>query len=280
MAFFPGVKEDTVSVGQYTVPYYDSALERSGKTIVLFHGTGGSAVNNFWALFPMLALRHRVIAFDFVDPDDPEAQRDDYVSQALAVVQAIAGEAPVHIVGYSFGAVVAASFAARHPASVRSLTLVAGWVKTDTHQRLRNDTWFELNDTKHPALALFTAFTTYSQDYLNGRLPEELDALIDGIRRGPDRTAKMKYNRSVDISSEAARITVPTLVIACSQDVMVPIRHQYLLFGAIPDSRFVPVNSGHGVMTERPSEIFTLIDTFVDHPEAEPAGAVLENNHA
>jgi pimeloyl-ACP methyl ester carboxylesterase len=280
MTFFPGVREDSVRIGEYQVKYYDSARERSGHTIVLFHGTGGSAVNNFWALFPMLAQRHRVIAFDFVDPADPEVQRGDYIDQAHAVVEAVSADGPVDIVGYSFGAVVAGSYAARYPQKVKSLTLVAGWLKTDAHQRLRNDTWFALSDSKHPALATFTAFTTYSQDYLNARLPGEIAAVVEGIRKGADRSAKMKFNRSVDISEEVTQIAAPTLIVGCSQDMMVPIKHQYLLFGAIADSRFVAVNSGHGVMTERPSEVFTLIDAFVRNPEAEPAGAVLENDHA
>ena len=280
MTFYPDVEEGIVEVGPYRVSVYDSRPDRTDRVVVLFHGTGGSAESNFWALFPMLAMRARVVAFDFVDPEDPERGRDDYVAQALGVVQSIAPDARVDVVGYSFGAVVAASFAARHPHHVRSLTLVAGWLKTDAHQLFRNELWWRLRESDPESLARFTVFTTYSPQFINSRLPHELDGLIDQVRRGRDRAPKMKFNRSVDIADEASEISAPTLVIACTRDQMVPLRHSQLVFGAIPDARFASVDAGHGVMTERPSEVFAMIDAFQRDPHRIASGAVLENSHA
>jgi len=274
------VHTGTVQTDGVAVRFYDSANGASEKTpIVLLHGTGGSAENNFWALFPMLATRHRVVALDFVDPDADVPDGDHYVRQVKAVVNAIGAAKPVHIVGYSFGAVIAALYAAQHHADVASLTLVAGWVRTDNHQRLRNAIWRTLYDTNSDALAPFSVFTSFSQAFLNAKNDTEIAGLIESARNGPDRSKKMAFNRNVDISDAASRILAPSLVIGCRHDQMVPVRHARMLFAAIKDCRYAEILSGHGVVHERPAELFFMIDSFVRDPRRLPAGHVIENMH-
>ena len=53
-----------------SVPFHDTlAPEDSRDTVVLVHGTGGSAKTHFRTLFPMLAARYRVLAVDLQSPD-------------------------------------------------------------------------------------------------------------------------------------------------------------------------------------------------------------------
>ncbi len=263
------------------INYYDSDPARKGRgTILLLHGTAGSAENNFWALFPMLAMRHRVIALDFVDPDAATPEAGAYIEQVLAVIQAANGDEPVHLVGYSFGAVIAALHAAQHGSTVDSLTLVCGWVKTDNQQRLRNAIWRSLHDSGHEAIAEFSVYTNYSQPFLNAKNDSELEALIQGVRKGKDRSRKMAFNRHVDISGQLGAIAAPALVVGCSLDITTPLRHARMLFGGIADCRYAEIYSGHGVVHERPAELFTLIDEFVRNPFALPAGHVVKNAHA
>ena len=279
MALIKDVHTATVSAGDVQVTYYDSAPQATRAiTILLLHGTGGSAENNFWALYPMLAMRHRVVALDFVDPDTPNA--DSYIDQVLAVIEAAGGRQGMHIVGYSFGAVIAALFAAKHPQRAQSLTLVAGWLKTDTQQKLRNAVWRSLYESNHDAIAPFSVFTNFSQAFLNTKNETEIEGLLNAVRQGPDRSKKMAFNRDVDIGAEVSRITVPSLVIGCTHDQMAPVRHSRLLFGSIKNSRYAEINAGHGVVHERPSELFTMIDSFVREPEAWPAGHIVQNSHA
>lgn len=263
------------------IDYYDSDPEKKGRgTIVLLHGTAGSAQNNFWALYPMLSLRHRVVALDFVDPDDATPEADAYVRQVHAVVSAANQGEPVHLVGYSFGAVIAALYAAQHSTAVRSLTLVCGWVKTDNQQRLRNTIWRSLYESKHDAIAEFSVFSNFSQPFLNAKNEGEVKALGDAVRTGPDRSKKMAFNLNVDISQELGAINAPSLVVGCTLDLTTPMRHARMLFGGIADSRFAEIHCGHGVVHERPAELFTMIDEFVNNPAALPAGHVFQNAHA
>ncbi|GAF43684.1 alpha/beta fold hydrolase [Rhodococcus wratislaviensis] len=281
MNFQPGIRTGTTSQGGTKVTFYDSVgSDVTRPPIVLLHGTAGSAINNFWALFPMLAMRHRVIALDFVDPEDSEPTLEHYVGQAVSVIDELSPGRRATVVGYSLGAVIAASLAAHHPGLVDNLVLVAGWMKTDIQQRLRNDLWHSLNDLDRDALAAFMVLTAYSPRFLRSKTENELRDLVSKAGAGPDRGAKMALNRTIDLSAELGRITASTLVIGCTEDQMAPIWHSELLFGGIADARFASIPSGHGVVHERPSELFTLIDIFVSEPHRFDSGAVLTSDHA
>lgn len=284
MSFYPGVNEGVVAVGGIEVKYYDTGNALDGRVpIVLLHGTGGSAQNNFWALFPMLSFRHRVIALDFVD-DIPAAYGpldvNHFASQAEEVIRHLAPGQSVNLVGYSLGAVVAAVVAADHPELVESLVLVAGWIKTDVQQELRNRLWHQLNEIAPAALGAFMTLTAFSSEFLASKSKQEIDKLVSDVQNGPDRERKMKVNRTVDISDKISEIHARTLVIGCTHDQMVPIKHSQSLFGAIENARFAQISSGHAVVHERPAELFKHIDDFATLPAGDHAGKVLEPIHS
>src|SRR6266545_6322652 len=93
-----------------TVPYTATG---TGSGLVLLHGTSLDAETNWGHLVDRFTDQRRVVV-----PDYAAVIRD-------------AGEAPVDVVGYSMGAVVAAATAAAHPELVRRLVLIAGWVNSD-----------------------------------------------------------------------------------------------------------------------------------------------------
>lgn len=279
MSFPPNIHENAVDSLNERIRYFDSVDHNEADTpVVLLHGTGGSSKDSFWALFPMLAMRRRVIALDFVDPDGPasEDNLDSYVQQAIAVIEKASPDRSVHLVGYSFGAVVAAILAARRPHLVDGLVLVAGWVTTTRHQQLRNDVWRALHTSRSPFLADFTVLTAFSSDYLSSRSDQEFAELIHKAANGTDRSLKMRLNRSVDISALIGEIGAPTIVIAGSTDVMVPLRQSHLLFAGIPNARLAMVESGHAIVHERPAELASLIERFLSRTDATPPGSVIQ----
>jgi pimeloyl-ACP methyl ester carboxylesterase len=291
----PAVREGMAKAGDTEVHYYDSSRDLGAGSlehgisigspkppVVLLHGTGGSAETNFWALYPMLAMRHRVIAFDFVDPSDVNqtGTLDEYVAQAVAVIEAVRDDGPCHVVGYSFGAVIALALAAKRPDLVAALVSIAGWATTDAHQLMRNSIWQQLYDEQSPALAEFMVFTAYSHRFILAKTPAELEELILSVQNGPDRSAKMRFNRTVAIAELLIHVAAPTLVIGCTEDMMVPVKHARLLYGGIDNARYVEVIAGHAVVHERPAELFTLIDTFLKDPEATPANHQFGARHA
>jgi pyruvate dehydrogenase E2 component (dihydrolipoamide acetyltransferase) len=100
----------------------------AGPTLVLLHGFGGD-LENWMFNQPALATRMRVIAIDMPAHGGSEKHIDDGSAAALAeVVAALLDDiAPgqVHLVGHSFGAVVARTLATARPERVASFTAIA-----------------------------------------------------------------------------------------------------------------------------------------------------------
>lgn len=101
----------------------------SGPPVVLLHGGAGSWTH--WArnIGALVQAGHRVLAADmpgFGDSAEPPDGHDadvlpHWLEQGL---QALIGDAPVHLVGFSFGGLVAGLWAQAHPARARRLVLV------------------------------------------------------------------------------------------------------------------------------------------------------------
>jgi pimeloyl-ACP methyl ester carboxylesterase len=266
----------SLRVDGHLVRWTDSVREGTGTSpVVLVHGTGGSTQRHFPFLFPMLAAEQRVVSIDLATPDgDPAEGPDRLADQVLAVLGQVFAGRPVTLVGYSLGAVVAAVVAARAPASVRALVLAAGWIRTDTQQRLRNDVWHALRGTPD-ALARYHVYCAYSAPYLGLRTAAEIEGLLAGARADEDTARQMLINREVDLTDVAPRITSPTLVVAGTDDQMTPARQGKRLFGAIPDARYTEVTSGHAMVAERGAELVHLVNAFTADPSRHPAGSVL-----
>lgn len=262
-----------------SIPIYDSGNETTAPTIVLVHGSSGTARGSFWAVYPILTFTRRVIAFDLQLPAEGELTLADAVDQLRAVVDHAAADGPVALVGYSFGAVVAAAYAAERPESLASLSLVAGWSKTDRHQLVRSDLWHRLHEGDPEGLQSLTLLMAYSAGFLVGRNARDWAELQQSATR-PYPAQIMRLNREIDITAGLARIDVPTLVVGCTHDAMVPLHHSRMLFGAVSDARYLEIDSGHAVTVERPAQLAVAIDDFTVDPHEHPAGTIIPVDHA
>jgi pimeloyl-ACP methyl ester carboxylesterase len=267
-------QEHSVNVNGVDVRYYATGTSDGRPPVILVHGTAGNVDRHFGYLFPSLGLRQRVIALDLGDPGY-ELTVDGLVDQVIAVIDAELADAPVTLVGYSLGAVIAAAAAARLGARAANLVLVAGWVKTDVHQAFRNRVWRTLVKEGSSALRESMAFQFFSPAFMAMRSVDDMAAIAATIEISPFVERQMDLKARVDISGILPAITAQTLVVACEHDIMVPPRHSKLLFGGIRNARYTEVPSGHGIMLERPAELVHLIDSFTRNPAAHPPGTVI-----
>lgn len=274
MTLLPNAETHHIECGSAIVTYHDNQAD--APVLVLIHGTGGDMERHYGRLIPMLASKYRVVGIDLgTSLQDEQLELEHYVSQVTAVAERLGLAAEdVTVVGYSLGAVVAAAFAAHHSEVVDRLVLVSGWAKTDTFQRLRNEVWRRLYEESSGALPRFSLLTVYSARHLNARTTAEVAQLLAGAKPDEVRLRQMELNARIDISSMLPAIGCPTLVICGDEDAMVPISHGYELLGAIEQARLAILPTGHGVLSERPAQIYSLVDQFARNSLSTPAGDV------
>jgi pimeloyl-ACP methyl ester carboxylesterase len=93
-----------------------------GPRVVFIHGGGPGGAMSFAAQKPLAERWHLVLPDRPGHGDSPRQGRDDFERDADLLAPTLDDGA--HVVGHSYGAIVALVLALRHPQSIRSLTLI------------------------------------------------------------------------------------------------------------------------------------------------------------
>jgi len=250
-------------------------VDGDGVPLLLLNGIAMS-VAAWEPVTAPLAERFRVIRCDLRgqlgSPGPPPGDLAGHVHDVAVLLRTLHA-APAHIVATSFGAVVAVLLAARRPALVRSLVLVAAADRFDEGMRAEVERWRaacrealqtgdkgRLVDVIHPvafsesfrrrnAAALATRREQMSE--LPGRWFTDLDAL-------------MVAAVGSDLGPELGAIRCPTMVVAAEHDAFIPRERSEALAAAIPGARFCLLEgAGHAAVVEKPEEVIRLVDAGV-----------------
>ncbi len=268
-------EDKRITVDGVEITYRTSGPVNGRRPLVLVHGTAGSIDSHFGFLFPMMAFRQRVIGINLAEPRAEKAELEHFAAQVSAVIEAEVPDGTVTLLGYSLGAPIAAKTAALLGDKVQNLILVAGWVKTDTHQMLRNLVWKTLQKEGSPLVKNFMTLTAFSPFHMKSRSLEEMLAGTAKLKITPFIEKQMDLAARVDITADCEAIKAKTLVVAMSEDFAVPRHHSKLLFGAIENASYTEINTGHAVVHERPAELFYHVDRFAKNPESYPVGEII-----
>lgn len=247
----------------------DYTVTGSGPGLLLVHGTAAAA--EVWGPFTgTVADRYTVIAPNLsgsgttTDPGGPLSV-GDLAAQVIATAEAVAA-GPVHLVGQSLGAVVAATVAATRPDLVASLVLVSGWSATDTRGHALFELWshaLAAGAELFARLLVMTGPRPGFYDLLGRDGLEEFTLAVAGILPpGTDR--QIAVDHTVDITALLPAITAPTLVVGCRHDQMVPAEHQRAQAAAIRGARYVEVPAGHMFAVELPDLFAATVASFLD----------------
>lgn len=242
-----------------------------GPGLVLVHGTNLDSASSFGHLVERFTDRRTVITPDLAGCGDTtmpagEFTLDLLVDQVVAAVQATTSE-PVDLVGWSLGAAVAAAAAARHPALVRRLVLIAGWTHSDdVRLRLALETWRRSVDVDPELFTAAGVLLGFSPDFVSGLGADGLAQVRKGMPARGFRQ-QVELDLRVDLRAELPHISAPTLVVGCTQDNLVPVRHARELHRAVPDSSYAELDCGHVVVFEKPDELSDLIRGFLLEPD-------------
>lgn len=177
-----------------------------------------------------------------------------------------AGVETFTLIGYSLGTAVAVRAAARHPERVRGLVLTAGLARADNRLRTSLHLWLRLlaQDDRR-AFAEFVALTAFAPAMYESFTATELDPLLEDIAASvpPGAPEQAALALTVDTTADLPRITVPTLVIATTEDLLVSPANSRVLADAIPGAAYAELATGHLPMAERPAEWTELITEFL-----------------
>ncbi|MBH5338773.1 alpha/beta hydrolase [Streptomyces pactum] len=251
-----------------------------GPVVVLAHGFGCD--QNMWRLIvPALAEDYRLVLFDYVGSGgsdlsafDPRryASLDGYAQDVVEVCQDLDLEQAV-FVGHSVSAMVGLLAAQRIPERIRALVMVAPspcYIDDDGYRG-----GFSAEDIDELLEALETNYLGWSsamapvimgnpeRPELGQELTNSFCATDPDIARVFARTTFLSDSRE-DLKS----VTVPTLVLECSQDVIAPREVGAFVHAAIPASRLVTLDAtGHCPQLSAPeATAAAMLDFLKDLP--------------
>jgi pimeloyl-ACP methyl ester carboxylesterase len=242
-----------------------------GPHLVLLHGIGGNT--NLWrAQLEGLSDGFTVTAWDApgyggsADPDDGNWEMADYAGRLAGLLDQL-GIERAHIMGQSWGGILAQEFYRRHPERVRSLVLSdtsAGGGAQPAAEReaalqarltaLATMTPAELARQRAPVLLTIEAPAS---------LVAEVEAVLAEIHPVGYRMAAIASSNA-DTRDVLPTVSVPTLIIAAEHDRVVAPARARELHAAIPGSRLVMIDqAGHLPCVEQPEVYNAAVREFL-----------------
>lgn len=248
-------------------------VDGTGPGLVLVHGTGGDAESNWAGVVAPLGVGRMVVRPNYsgsgqTTDDGAPLTVAGLAAQVVAAATA-AGAVPFDLVGFSLGSAVATFIAAEYPHTVRSLVTLAGFVETDARQRLQFEIWRDLIDIDRSAMARLMLLSGLSPKYLNQLDPASLQALTTEVVAAvdwPGMRRQIDLDLTVDVRDQAQCVNVPTLIIGCEHDQMVPAAHARELAALIPTARYAEMDCGHLAVKENPDTFVDLVLDFLAAP--------------
>jgi pimeloyl-ACP methyl ester carboxylesterase len=250
--------------------------DNAGDIVVLLHSSASSS-RQWQGVMAMLRGSYRLLAPDFHGYGETPAWRGPSafsLSDEVALIEtALRGyQAPVHLVGHSYGGAVALRYALQYPHKLRSLLLiepVAFHLLRNAGQPDSDHRFFHEVDAVAQQVsqglaqgdhhAAMTAFV----DYWNGagtwaRTPPEVR---DRLSRQAAKVALDFQATQTEAADQAAYadITVPSLIIRGSHSPRPVQRIAELIAGALPASRLITLEGGHMLPITHPEQIGSLI---------------------
>ncbi len=190
----------------------------------------------------------------------------DAMARAVAGVLAHLDAGPVHLVGISLGGMIAQTLAVAHPASIRSLSLVAtSCVFPDTTRQAIRERARVARAGGMAGIAPLSSERWFPAAFRERR-PDVLDRTTKTML-----TQDAEYHASLwemvaalDVEPHLSALTCPTMVVAGGEDVSAPAAAGQLIVNRIAGARLnVMPGCGHFPPLEAPREFNALLREFL-----------------
>ena len=284
-------------LGEYRVWYriVGGGAEREQVPLLALHGGPGVPHDYIENLVDLASDTRRVILYDQLgcgrsdQPDDPSLWRVERFVEELGIVRRALALEEIHLLGQSWGGMLAIEYALTQPRGLVSLILASTlasmplWVAEAN--RLRDEQPPEVQATllRHEA-----AGTTDDPEYLQAiqvfyeRHVIRVVPMPDQVKRALDQVGKVYYTmngpsefhvtgilKNWDRTDRLGEIRVPTLITSGRYDESTPLINEVLHKG-IADSEWILFEqSSHMAHIEEPDVYLPTIESFIERIETQ-----------
>ena len=252
--------------------YYE--LGDAGTPLVLISPLGADHLNWGMQVPELTAAGFRCLTFDNRDVGQTAASPGavttrDFADDTAALMREV-GVPRAHVVGASFGGMIAQELALNYPEQVETLTLVC----TVTHQEELSAELFRSWKTIKAALAPAAFFQSIGPWLFSYRFLQDVEPMatvLALVRGNPFPQSAEGFGRQVDAMlahdtrDRLASLATPTHVIVGTEDVLTPPRRSREIANAIPGATLTAVPGvAHALNSENPSLFTKVVLDFLE----------------
>jgi 3-oxoadipate enol-lactonase len=253
----------------------------SGPAVLLLHGIGGSAASfaaQQGALDGFTTIAWEAPGYGAsADPAGSGAEPADWYARAAVNLLHGLGHDRAHVVGVSWGGVIATRIALRYPETLLSLTLAGSSRGSGRTPDGRAAMLRRIDDLAARGPAEFAA--RRGPNLLRPGAPtavaERVVALMAQVRL-PGYRGAAAMMAATDHSADLGQVRVPTLVLVGEHDRVTGVPESEALAAGIPGARFAVLpGGGHAVNQENPLAFNAALGRFlgqVERGQVQPSG--------
>lgn len=237
----------------------DGGFAEGRRSIVFVHGSGGD--HTVWdAQYGELQGDFNVASVSLpghgLSGGAGERDVTKYVQWVKKTINALGLRQPV-LVGHSLGAAISLNFAVRDGAFLAAIVPVGGGVKMPVNPMILEKIHSDLPSVI--SLVVKFAVAKANRDAVGPFLQEGL------AKVNPDAFYGDLYACDrMDVTSDVAKIGIPTLVVCGDDDKMTPPDLSRFIADAVPGAKLALIDgAGHYVMREKPREFNRVLTAFV-----------------
>ncbi|MCU1525803.1 MAG: Non-heme bromoperoxidase BpoC [Microbacteriaceae bacterium] len=252
------------------------AVEGDGpETVLLINGLADDLETWGYQMPALLEAGYRVVRFDNRGIGASDRPAGPYSTELLADdAKAVADELGLddyHVMGVSMGGMIAQRFALKYPSGIRSLTLACTYAAPGPFCSRMFAMWADAAQVLGvPFVMRDVTLWAFTLDFFRTR-EAELIEFETGMRYLDQPVhaylAQLAVIQNHDETAELGTLTMPTLVLAGEEDILIPTALSHDLHELIPGSQWRTTTGGHGCMWEHPDEFNSAFVGFLRENE-------------